>query len=127
MPKNHYLTLGVPSDASPAEIKAAFRRRALELHPDLSGKGSGPFLEVLEAYETLNDAQRRHHYDGQTHRQQRAPRRRPEAEPMIHTPPAEPFASGRVCHPGSRVMFATPMSERFLSIEEWLDFLLSDF
>ena len=35
---DHYAVLGVPSDADPAAIKAAFRQRALGTHPD---KGLG--------------------------------------------------------------------------------------
>ena len=50
MEKNYYVILGVSSNATVEEVKAAFRRRALELHPDRSGKESGPFLEVQEAW-----------------------------------------------------------------------------
>ena len=53
MSANHYVILGVPFDASGDDIKAAFRRRALELHPDTSGMESGPFLELQEAYGVL--------------------------------------------------------------------------
>jgi molecular chaperone DnaJ len=65
MRKNYYVILGVASDASVAEIKAAFRRRALELHPDTSGRESGPFLELQEAYGVLGDPERRRRYDEQ--------------------------------------------------------------
>jgi curved DNA-binding protein CbpA len=40
MEKNYYVILGVSSNATVEEVKAAFRRRALELHPDRSGKES---------------------------------------------------------------------------------------
>ncbi len=63
MTKNYYVILGVTSDASADEIKAAFRRRALELHPDRSSLASGPFLEVQEAYGVLGDPEQRRHYD----------------------------------------------------------------
>ena len=63
MPKNYYLILGVASDAGIDEIKAAFRRRALELHPDTSGLGSGPFREVEEAYRVLANPEERSQYD----------------------------------------------------------------
>ena len=67
MRKDYYLILGVPSDASLNEIKTAFRRRALDLHPDTSGLESGPFLEAQEAYGVLADPERRRCYDQQSH------------------------------------------------------------
>lgn len=68
MRKDYYVILGVASDASVEEIKTAFRRRALELHPDTSGMESGPFLEVQEAYGVLGDPERRRRYDEQERR-----------------------------------------------------------
>ncbi len=65
--KNYYVILGVASDASGDDIKSAFRRRAMELHPDKSGLESGPFLELQEAYGVLSDPQRRRHYDRTVH------------------------------------------------------------
>jgi molecular chaperone DnaJ len=72
--KNYYVILGVTSNASVDEIKAAYRRRALELHPDKSGLESGPFLEVQEAYGVLADPDRRSRYDQQSRPQPPAPR-----------------------------------------------------
>ena len=63
MPKNYYVILGVSADATLDQIKVAFRRRAMELHPDRSGVSSGPFLEPREAYAILTDARRRRQYD----------------------------------------------------------------
>lgn len=63
MRKNYYLILGVSSTASLEEIKAAFRRRAMELHPDHSGRESEPFLEIQEAYDVLSDPESRRSYD----------------------------------------------------------------
>lgn len=66
MRKNYYLILGVSSTASLEEIKSAFRRRAMELHPDHSGRESEPFLEIQEAYGVLSDPDRRSSYDRQS-------------------------------------------------------------
>ena len=74
MARNYYLILGISTNASPEDIKAAFRHRALELHPDKSGLNSSPFIEAQEAYATLSDPQRRRAYDRQL--------RQPPVEPV---------------------------------------------
>lgn len=93
MPKNYYLILGVTADATPDEIKAAFRRRALQLHPDVSGLQSEPFLELQEAYSVLGDPERRRRYDRQFAAAVPAPSARHAfAEPLVAPrPKAEPF------------------------------------
>src|SRR5436305_6795845 len=63
MGKDLYLVLRVRREATPEEIRSAYRRRALELHPDHSGTGSGPFLELQEAYSVLSDPTQRAAYD----------------------------------------------------------------
>jgi molecular chaperone DnaJ len=68
MQRNYYVILGVSMNATPEEIKSAFRQRALELHPDKSGQNSGPFIEAQEAYATLSDPDRRRAYDRQLRR-----------------------------------------------------------
>jgi curved DNA-binding protein CbpA len=57
-----YEELGVSPNASPEEIKAAYRRRARETHPDAGGKRE-EFQKVQHAYEVLGDDERRRHYD----------------------------------------------------------------
>ena len=59
MKKDYYLILGLTPEATAEEIRSAYRRLAIELHPDLSGFGSDQFLELQEAYSVLSDPMRR--------------------------------------------------------------------
>ena len=59
---NFYDVLGVGKDASQDEIKKAYRKKALEYHPDRGGD-EVKFKEAAEAYETLSDDQKRREYD----------------------------------------------------------------
>ncbi|MGH3327087.1 MAG: molecular chaperone DnaJ [Streptomycetales bacterium] len=64
--KDYYKTLGVPNDASAAEIKKAYRKLAREYHPDANkGKPEAEerFKEISEAYDILSDDKRRREYD----------------------------------------------------------------
>lgn len=63
MAKNYYLILGVSPDATPNEIKSAYRRRAREFHPDRFGDERQPFLDIQEAYAALSDSSNRRAYD----------------------------------------------------------------
>ena len=61
--RDYYETLGVGKDASADEIKKAFRRKAVELHPDKQGGDEAKFKELNEAYEVLKDQSKRQRYD----------------------------------------------------------------
>ncbi|CAK9096194.1 DnaJ homolog subfamily C member 7 homolog [Durusdinium trenchii] len=51
--KNHYQALGVPIDASAAEVKQAYRKTLLLWHPDKSGGDAARFRAAQEAWEML--------------------------------------------------------------------------
>ena len=59
---NPYEVLGVPHAATDATIKAAYRRRSKEAHPDTGGDAEA-FAEVKAAYDVLRDRDARAHYD----------------------------------------------------------------
>ena len=60
-----YTLLGIPRDATEAEIKKAYRKLAMEFHPDRnpSHQAEARFKEITEAYEVLRDPQKRAVYD----------------------------------------------------------------
>ena len=66
--RDPYEVLGVPRDATTAQIRAAFVARARLAHPDLVGRTGLDVMRVLnEAYSTLKDATRRQAWDAAHH------------------------------------------------------------
>jgi molecular chaperone DnaJ len=61
--RDYYEVLGVSKDASADEIKKAFRRLAVQYHPDKEGGDETKFKEINEAYEVLKDSSKRQRYD----------------------------------------------------------------
>jgi molecular chaperone DnaJ len=64
--RDHYEVLGITRQASPEEIKLAFRKLAIEHHPDRNPndpRASIRFKEINSSYQVLSDPQRRAMYD----------------------------------------------------------------
>jgi DnaJ-class molecular chaperone len=67
MDKDYYKTLGVPRAASQANIKKAYRKLAMQYHPDRNQGNekwaNEKFKEINEAYGVLGDPEKRKQYD----------------------------------------------------------------
>jgi len=63
--KDYYTTLGIERDATQDEVKRAYRKLARKFHPDINKEADAEsrFKEVGEAYEVLQDAEKRAAYD----------------------------------------------------------------
>lgn len=63
--RDYYEILGVTKTASDAEIKAAYRKLALQFHPDRNKEAGAEekFKEINEAYQVLSDTQKKQSYD----------------------------------------------------------------
>ena len=63
-PRGYYAVLGIDPLADPAAVKAAYRAKALELHPDRNHRDTtDAFQVVAEAYRVLHDPRQRVRYD----------------------------------------------------------------
>ena len=60
--RDYYEVLGIGKSASADEIKKAYRRLAVQFHPDRGGD-EAKFREASEAYEILKDDSKRKRYD----------------------------------------------------------------
>ncbi|PJJ48392.1 J domain-containing protein [Hymenobacter chitinivorans] len=107
MSQNHYQVLGVSATASAQEIKLAYKRLAIQFHPDKHG-GSSQFEEqfkaVSAAYRTLSDPARRASYDHQLRaaalradeaRRQQQYRAQGQHVYGVPMPPAQPLRTRR--------------------------------
>lgn len=86
--RDYYKTLNVHRDAQASEIRAAYRRKAKELHPDTGARGDAEaFHRVQEAYDVLKDPVARSEHDAYLFtREQRASRPRRASQ---HYEPSE--------------------------------------
>ena len=63
---DYYKTLGISKTASEAEIKKAYKKLAMQYHPDRNRgdkKAEERFKEVNEAYQVLSDPEKKKNYD----------------------------------------------------------------
>src|ERR1041384_6349979 len=64
--KTYYMILGVSRGETSGGIRAAYRDRARQIHPDVAGESATrAFQELNEAYGVLSDPSRRHAYNAQ--------------------------------------------------------------
>ncbi|HPB04917.1 MAG TPA: molecular chaperone DnaJ [Prolixibacteraceae bacterium] len=64
--RDYYEVLGVSKDASPEEIKKAYRQKAIQYHPDKNPgdkESEEKFKEAAEAYEVLSNSEKKQRYD----------------------------------------------------------------
>ena len=64
--KEYYSILGISETASQDEIKRAYKKKAMEVHPDRHGgdkSKEAEFKKLNEAYSVLSDEQKKAHYD----------------------------------------------------------------
>jgi len=82
---DHYEALGLEPDATPEQIKKAFKALALQYHPDQhpSPIAAAIFRRIHEAYKVLSDPEQRRRYDEQRLRGRPAPPPRPASPPPV--------------------------------------------
>lgn len=66
MSKEYYEILGISENATESEIKKAYRKKAMEFHPDRNPgnhEAEAQFKKINEAYSVLSDPQKKANYD----------------------------------------------------------------
>lgn len=97
----HYEILGIDPSAPPDRVRAAYRERAREHHPDRSAEPVGTMAAVNEAYRVLSDPAKRLEYDRSIGRFGSAvgAARTTEVDDDVHRPPP-PVAPSRLMPAG---------------------------
>jgi len=117
-----YALLGVPTGATTAQIKSAYRKLAKQYHPDVntSSDAAEKFREITEAYDTLTDPDRRNLYD-LLHGTRRTTSG--DGERSRYTSPGNGTRTGNGSKDGSRSQAASPilkiLEETWLEIRRW--------
>jgi len=118
MAKSYFAILGISADATPDEIRSAYRRLAKEFHPDHFAGGSKRFRDIQEAYSVLGDKRRRREYERNIRKVSPTttlrPTPYPEPEPLI--PEEGPVDIGEV----SPVRSFQSLTPSFDEIFDWL-------
>ena len=66
MSKDYYSVLGVDRNATEEQIKKAYRKKAMEFHPDKNpgnAEAETKFKDAAEAYDVLSDSNKKANYD----------------------------------------------------------------
>ncbi|SDL87515.1 J domain-containing protein [Siphonobacter aquaeclarae] len=94
MKSTHYDTLGVSRQATPDELRVAYRQLALRWHPDRnpgSTHAEERFKAISEAYRVLSDPATRTRYDLSLQAPPQPPQPRPAPRPAAPAKPASPY------------------------------------
>jgi DnaJ-class molecular chaperone len=120
--RTYYDVLGVPAGVDAEAIHNAYRARARQYHPDAGeGSSAGKFREIVEAYETLGDPERRQAYDRMVARERASA---PRAEVVVE-PLAQPWFSSPT---QTMNAWLTAMHFRCASVmDEWFEEVFRSF
>jgi len=114
-PQGYYRTLGLEPGASASQIKAAYRLRAMELHPDRNpGRDTTAQFQVLrQAYSVLSALKEREQYDADSVVQETRP-----PEPESESGAAPHYAP--ICCSRCRAVSAQPRYTVFYTVTGWI-------
>lgn len=112
---DHYAVLGLEQGCSPADIRKAFRAKALRWHPDKAGTGAEAkrrFQEAADAYEVLGDEEKKKAYDFQLQQTARQQAESQQAEKARASPPKPPQSSPHTQKSPEYANYAKPESRK---------------